>query len=791
MFAASKLLVMQVGSYDLFLDIDFQNLEFRGRVLIELESEADVILNCIGLKVISSKASGRSFQFEQNDENLTIRTGPFRGRLEVEYVGSIPDLLVGIYRAPYGHRYMITTQFEPAHARRMFPCVDNPDYKAEFKLSVKIDRELDAISNMPVDSVEVKADKKIVSFQKTPRMSTYLLYLGIGRFDEVGEKLGNIDVIAATTPGKVNKARFVLEVAKKSIEFYESYFGIPYMLPKVHLISVPEFAAGAMENWGAITFREAAFQVDKNSSLKTRQRVAEVVAHELAHQWFGNLVTMKWWNDLWLNESFATFMGYKVVDAIQPQWKIWQDFLIKEASGAMARDSLKNTHPIEAEIASPNDIAQIFDEISYGKGACILRMVEAYLGTDDFRKGIENYLIQHKFSNATGKDLWSSLEHVTGKQMKMIMSEWIRKPGYPVITAVMTGGKLTLKQERFLLSGASEKDVWPIPITMKLNSESKSLLLNDEEKVINIEDVKSLKLNIDHTGFYRVHYKGLYDLVWRSKLSALDRWQIIFDAVAFLVAGKMPLDEYLNLIKRYYREEDYLPAHEVSDQLLSLSLIMPSRVNEITREFHRSQLKILQGKDDEKSLALRGVMAGRLAMFDESYAKDLGLMFHDYEKIEPDMRGAVAIAYARAFGNFEDVVRRYRASDSDEERIRLLNALMSFKETSLVALSLGLALSGEVKRQDIGSVVLAATANPDAKDLTWKWLKVNIERLLRVHEGTGRLSQILLIVIPILGIGRVDEVETFFEENKIPQAKKGIEAGMERLKIYQRLVESN
>lgn len=788
MFATSKLVIMQVRSYDLFLDIDFQNLEFKGRVLIELESERDVILNCIGLKILNSRADGRSCQFEQNDENLTIRTGPFRGTLEIEYAGSIPDLLVGIYRAPYNGTYMITTQFEAAHARRMFPCVDHPEYKAEFKLTVKINKDLDTISNTPIESVKVQADKKIVSFQKTPRMSTYLLYLGIGKFDEAGEKLGNIDVIVATTPGKVSKGKFALEAAKKSIELYESYFGIPYMLPKVHLISVPEFAAGAMENWGAITFREAALEVDENSSVKTRQRVAEVVAHELAHQWFGNLVTMKWWNDLWLNESFATFMGYKVVDAVYPQWKIWQDFLIREASGAMARDSLRNTHPIEVEITSPNEIAQIFDEISYGKGACILRMIEAYLGTDYFRKGIENYLTQHKFSNATGKDLWSSLEEVSGKQVKMIMSEWIRKPGYPVITAMTSEGKLMLKQERFLLSGASEKDVWPIPITMKLDRESKTLLLNEEEKVIDIKDVKSLKLNLDHTGFYRVRYKGLYDLIWRSELSALDRWQIVFDAVAFLVSGKMPFDEYLNLVKRYCGEQDYLPAHEVSDQLLSLYLIMPSRVAEITREFHRSQLKILEGKTDERSLTLRGIMASRLAIVDESYARDLGSKFHDYEKVEPDMRGAVAVAYARAFGNFENIVMRYRESDSDEEKIRLLNAMMSFKETSLIALSLGLALSGEVKRQDVGSIILAGAANPDAKDLTWIWLKVNIGRLLKLHEGTGRLSQILLSVIPILGIGRVEEVERFFKENEIPQAKKGIEAGIERLKIYERLV---
>jgi len=787
---ASKLEIMQVRSYSLFLDLDFQNLQFMGRVLIELQSERDVILNSIGLKILNSRANDKTFHFEWSGENLIIRTGSFKGTLEVEYAGSIPDLLVGIYRAPYDNTYMLTTQFEAAHARRMFPCIDHPDYKAEFKLTLKINRDLEAISNMPIESAKVEDDKKVVSFQKTPRMSTYLLYLGVGKFEEAKERLGDIDLIFASSAGKARKGQFALEAAKKSLEFYQSYFGISYMLPKVHLITVPEFAAGAMENWGAITFREAALEVDEKSSFKTRRRVAEVVAHELAHQWFGNLVTMKWWNDLWLNESFATFMGYKVVDAKYPEWMVWQEFLIDEASGAMARDSLKSTHPIEVDIKSPNEIEQIFDEISYGKGACILRMIEAYLGADDFRKGVENYLTQHKFSNATGKELWSSLEEVSGKQIERIMSEWIRKPGYPVVTAMMSGGKLVLRQERFLLSGEYEKEVWPIPVTMRLDGDFNRLLLDTEEIAIDVKDVKSLKLNVDHAGFYRVYYKGIYDLVWKSELSVFDRWAVIFDAAAFLIAGKMPFSEYLSLVKRYYREQDYLPAREVSDQLIFLYLILPSRVAEISREFYRSQLNILEGKTDENSSILRGIMAGRLAMVDEAYAKELGARFHDYEKVEPDMRAAVALAYARAFSNFEQIVGQYRKSLSDEERTRLLDAMASFKETSLVALSLGLALSGEVKRQDIGSMILSAAANPDARDLAWIWLKVNIGRLLKLYEGTGRLSRILLSVIPILGVGRVEEVERFFEENKIPEAEKGIEAGIEKLKIYDRLVEN-
>jgi len=403
---------------------------------------------------------------------------------------------------------------------------------------------------------------------------------------------------------------------------------------------------------------------------------------------------------------------------------------------------------------------------------------------------VENYLNHYKFSNADGHDFWSSFEDAHGKRIKAVISEWIKKLGYPIVTVITSEGNLILRQERFLLSGASEKTVWPIPIIMKVNGESRTraLLLEKEEMSINIESVKSLKLNVDRSGFYRVHYKkGLYDLVWKSNLSPFDRWGIVSDALAFLIAEKISFDDYLNIIKRFYREIDYLPALEISDQLAFLYSITPQRIVEISKEFHRSQLKILEGKTDENSLMLRGVVAERLGMLDEVYAKELGSKFQDYGDVEPNMKQAVAVAYARAYNDFEAIVKKYRESESDEDRVRLLSSLMSFKESTSIALSLGLALSGEVKRQDIGTMVLLVLGNPDARGIAWTWLKVNIGRLERVFEGTGTLSRILFSAIPLLGIGNAAEVERFFTENRIPDAEKGIETGLERLKIYAKL----
>src|SRR2546427_3840402 len=304
---------LQIESYDLFLDVDFRNLRFDGKVKIKLESETDVKLNSVELEILEVDANGRPVKYELEGEDLTVRTGKFAGELGIKYRGSISDKLVGLYKAAYDGGYVASTQFEAVSARRLLPCLDHPAYKADFKLTVRTDGDTSVISNMPPMTVMVEGPKKTVELPKTPRMSTYLLYLGIGEFEEVKERFNGVDYIVATVPGKSSGAKYPLDVARDSVKFFESYFGSKYNLPKLHLIAVPEFAAGAMENWGAITFREIVLLVDKDSSIRIKKQVAEVIAHEISHQWFGDLVTMKWWDDLWLNESFATFMAYKAL----------------------------------------------------------------------------------------------------------------------------------------------------------------------------------------------------------------------------------------------------------------------------------------------------------------------------------------------------------------------------------------------------------------------------------------------------------------------------------------------
>jgi tricorn protease interacting factor F2/3 len=437
------------------------------------------------------------------------------------------------------------------------------------------------------------------------------------------------------------------------------------------------------------------------------------------------------------------------------------------------------------KVNSPTEIEEIFDDISYGKGASIIRMLEAYAGEDHFMRGVRSYLEKYKFSNAAGDDLWNQIEQVSKTGVKAIMNEWIRKPGYPIISVKLEGKKLMIRQERFLLNGSSEQSTWPIPMTLKINGREQKLLMERSEEAIAVpEGVDSLKLNLEQTGFYRVHYDGLYDRVWRSNMSPVDRYGLVSDAHAFTIQGKKDFGEYLALIDRYMNEEEYLPAFEVSDQLSSLYAIT-HRVEETSRKFHRNQLKILANRKDENSIVLRGSMASRLALLDMEYAKELETRFNDYESAEPDMKQAMVVAHARASGDFENLFENYKKRPSEEEKSRFLVGLTSFSKPSLNDRAMELASSGKIRKQHVGTLLGSATRNPDARTGTWNWITENFEWLRGIYEGTGVVSRYLTYMLPILGIDRIEEVTKFFAQHKTPETTKGVETGIEKLRINQ------
>eukprot|EP01094_Clydonella_sp_ATCC50884_P017334 TRINITY_DN2999_c0_g1_i1.p1 TRINITY_DN2999_c0_g1~~TRINITY_DN2999_c0_g1_i1.p1 ORF type:complete len:463 (-),score=132.41 TRINITY_DN2999_c0_g1_i1:21-1409(-) len=388
------------------------------------------------------------------------------------FEGVLNDQMAGFYRSRYSvegeERFMAVTQFEPTDARRAFPCWDEPSLKATFSVSLTVPTNRTALGNMPAEEEQVNGDLKTIRFGRTPIMSTYLVAFLVGEFDVVEDVTKEGVVMKVYTPlGKADQGKFALEVGKNTLSFYTDYFAIPYPLPCLAMVAISDFSAGAMENWGLVTYRETALLIDSaTSGVSNKQRVAYVVAHELAHQWFGNLVTMEWWKELWLNEGFATWVGNLAVDHLFPAWDIWTKFSSDYFARAQQLDSLRSSHPIEVEVYSSDEINEIFDAISYCKGAAIIRMIASVLGLDAFKKGLQIYLKRHQYGNAVTDDLWQALQESSGVDVKSLMDVWTKHTGYPVLHAALSSATtLHVRQHRFLSSGEGEggeddKTIW-------------------------------------------------------------------------------------------------------------------------------------------------------------------------------------------------------------------------------------------------------------------------------------------------------------------------------------------
>ncbi len=783
---------MEVNKYDISLDFDFKGLKYNGYERITLKCDGKVELDAVDFEIEKVKVNGNDANYHYDGKKLGLDLSG-DAVIEIWFSRNVETTsLTGIHKAKYDEdKYIISTQFEATHAREFIPCIDRPEYKAVFKIEVKVDDGLKVISNMNA-KVRREEGKVIYSFEDTPRMSTYLLYLGIGEFEELEDNSSSPKIIVATVPGKSSKGKFAIEVARRTISFYENYFDIKYQLPKEHLIAVPEFAFGAMENWGAITFRENALLADESSSTQQRIRVSEVVAHELAHQWFGDLVTMKWWDDLWLNESFATFMGYKAVNESYPEWRMWESFLTGETSPAMLKDALSTTHPIQAHVEDESDIEQMFDDISYGKGASILRMIEAYLSPEKFREGISLYLKKFSFANARGKDLWDSLSKASGENLDPIMKSWIERPGYPVVVVqiIQRGNeyRLALRQDRFLLK-SNDDLTYLIPLTLRLNGEKRSLLMEERTYETSLSSYPSeLILNVDRTGFYRTMYEDL-DLALKSVRTPMEVWGIMNDYFYFLVSGRVKLETYLKVLGKFTTYRSPLVANEIADEMRTLFAINPSKYGEIVRGALRESLKLWsKPKDKLEKMAFSNV-ASVLALADEGFALGLSKLFENYDNLDGDTKQPVAISYAVTAGEeaFQQLLVRLRNASLDEEKLRLINAMLSFKEEYLVSLTLGLFYTGEIKKQDIVRILPRASSNPFVRRAVWTWLKNNVEKIREIYRGTGIFGRVLSDTIPLLGIGIETEVSTYFKEKQLREGERGIKVGLEILDSLSKL----
>ena len=810
-----------------------------------------IALNAEGLEVreatvSSSKGGSRpatSIDFDSKREVLqlnfaeSIPSGP--ATLRLSFSGTLNDELAGFYRSRYTmsdgkQGYMAATQFESTDARRAFPCWDEPGAKATFEVSLVVPEGMTAVSNTPpIDEKDLGDGMRLVRFAETPRMSTYLLAFAVGPLDSIegkarrGTKLG-----VWALPDRIGHSRWALDEAIRILDYLNDYYGIPYPLEKLDHIALQDFAAGAMENWGAITYRERILLFDPaTSSAQTRQTIVEVIAHETAHMWFGDLVTMAWWDDLWLNESFASWMGAKTTGALHPEWKMWTQFLEEDIVRGLALDGLKSSHPIEVPVRDPAEIREIFDDISYSKGASILRMLEQFLGEATFRRGIRDYLKAHAYGNARTEDLWRALTAASRQPVRALMGSWTRQTGFPLLDVQVkrTGGsaRVGLTQSRFLytdiLGPSKDRTRWKVPVRIARAGQKKPVSFLMEKKTETRPLGRSrrssekdwIKVNAGQSGFYRVNYPSeewdrLRRAVEAGELGTEDRSGLQNDAHALMRAGYLPATTLLDLTAAYRGEDDATAWRLIAESLHDVeTLISDTRYLEKFDAYGRELFRPAgersgwDPKPGEGHLdALkRSTILSRLGH--HSYRPVLaeaGRRFARYLKdpatLHPDLRGVVynLVGQQADQATYETLWELQRKAALQEEQVRLLMALSNPRDERLLQETLRRSLTDAVRSQDAVLVITSVAASRPSvgRDLAWSFVKDNWDELYRRYAESGFLIRRLVqIAQEFTTPEAVKDVERFFRGREAPEVRRAVQQAIEKIRVNAAWLKSN
>ncbi|RMZ87884.1 hypothetical protein DV736_g4889, partial [Chaetothyriales sp. CBS 134916] len=755
-------------------------------------STKEIVLNAKELEVVKVEvlgpdgaivATSTDISYDKTSERATLTldkslpTG--NAVVSITFKGTINASMAGFYRSKYkpverpakgtptdgDHHYMLSTQFEACDARRAFPCFDEPNLKASFEFEIEIPDDLVAVSNMPEKGTAKGSREglKKVSFEKTPAMSTYLAAWAVGDFEYVEAlterkyKGKSIPVRVYTTRGLKEQGRFALEHAHKTLDYFSDIFGFEYPLPKSDLLAVHEFAMGAMENWGLVTYRTTAVLFDEEKSdAKFKNRVAYVVAHELAHQWFGNLVTMDWWNELWLNEGFATWVGWLAVDHLHPEWNVWSQFVAEAVQSALQLDSLRASHPIEVPVRNALEVDQIFDHISYLKGSSVIRMLSNNIGQEVFLKGVSDYLKTHAYGNARTNDLWAALSKTSGQDVQTFMDPWIRKIGFPVVTVTEEPGQITLRQSRFLITGDVEakedETTWWVPVGLKTGQPPKtvqSALTVKEDTLRNIDD-HFYKINAEQSSFYRTNYppQRLVKLGQaQDQLSVEDKIGLLGDATALAVSGDGSTPALLSLIEGFKDEKNFLVWSQISSSLSKVRAVFYTN-KEITAGLKNFSLKLVSPaaeaigwnfpKDEEwltgqlrKLLLAMAATAGHNDIIAEGQKKFVAWKVGDTKAIHQNLRGLI---FNLAVGNggkdeYSAVKEEYFKTTSVDGKEISIQALGKTKSKELANDLLNFVTSEDVPVQDAHSGIISVSANSETKDVAWEYTKTNWDRV--------------------------------------------------------------
>ncbi|MBI4587618.1 MAG: M1 family metallopeptidase, partial [Candidatus Rokubacteria bacterium] len=695
-----------------------------------------------------------------------------------------------------------------------FPCWDEPAFKAVFQVTLVVADGLQAVSNTAVVSENPLpgTGRKAVAFAPTIKMSTYLLALVVGELEATEPVLVGTTLLRIwSVPGKRDLTRFAQETAAFSLAFFEQYYGLPYPGEKLDLLAIPDFAAGAMENLGAITFRETALLVDVAAASHAElERVADVVAHEIAHMWFGDLVTMAWWNGIWLNEAFATFMEMLAVDAWKPAWERWVTFGVSRAA-ALGLDGLRSTRPIEFEVQAPKDADAMFDLLTYEKGASVLRMLEQYLGPEIFRDGIRRYLADHQYGNAETTDLWKVLGAVSDRPIPHIMDGWIFRGGYPEVTASVDESRrsLILSQRRFryLADGADPSQLWQIPVALRVGVKGgvviRTLLLGEAEARVDLPGpVEWVIANAGGHGFYRVRYAAdlLRKLTRRlDRLAPIDRFNLVNDAWAAALAGLMPLREYLDMTVQFRTETDRNVWAILIGSFAYLIRIISAEVRPRLEALVRDRLgpaveRLGFAPEGEESDLVRQLRADLVRAMG-TFGNDAEVQAEARRLYRRSLDDAVAVdrnllpaliailAHAGGEGEYAEFVEKFRTARTPQEEQRYLYALAGFRQVELLSRTLDKTINGEVRTQDAPFLARALLMSVYAREAAWEFVKTNwstLERRFPAKSGLRRMCEgITALATPELEA----DAREFFTSRNIALGGKTLEQYLEQLHV--------
>ncbi|RSI45872.1 M1 family metallopeptidase [Streptococcus sanguinis] len=790
--------------YDLFLDLNRADKTFSGKVTITGEAKTSKIsLHQKDLTVEAVEVAGqaRPFTLDKDNEALYIEleaAGPVV--VTITYTGKITDNMTGIYPSYYTvdgvKKEIISTQFESHFAREAFPSVDEPEAKATFDLALKFDQaegEL-ALSNMPEIDVENRKATGVWKFETTPRMSSYLLAFAAGDMQGITAKTKNGTLVGvyATKAHPESNLEFALDIAVRCIEFYEEYYGVKYPIPQSLHVALPDFSAGAMENWGLVTYREIYLLVDENSTALSRQTVALVVAHELAHQWFGNLVTMKWWDDLWLNESFANMMEYVSVDAIEPSWKIFEDFQTSGAPYALKRDATDGVQSVHVEVKHPDEINTLFDgAIVYAKGSRLMHMLRRWLGDDAFRKGLGAYFEKHQYGNTIGRDLWDDLSQASGRDVAAFMDAWLEQPGYPVVTAKVENDSLILTQKQFFIGEHEDRGrLWPVPLNSNWQGLPDTLTTERLEipnyAALAAQNDGALRLNTENTAHYITDYQGELLDALLNNLSSLDnisKLQIVQERRLLAESGKISYADLLPVISKLANETSYMVVSAVSQVLEGLNRFVDEGSQ--TEEDYKALLKVLSqsnfdrlgfekqaGESDEDEMVRQLIVGNMIKADDETAKAQASQIFDKYrdnlEKLPAAIRLQVLVNQIKHHESKELTklyLDLYVASNDGSFKNALSTALSYTKnKETLDELLATWKDKFTVKPQDLSAWYARFLSRDFTQEAVWTWARENWDWIKAALGGDMSFDSFVISPAVVFKTEkRLAEYKDFFE----------------------------